>query len=362
MKIFFILPFVALSFFTTGCSGMKKIKSHKKSDDVGSFSASGSMMLYFRHDENIYLRVCPVDTSYLINTSAEKIKAGCSGSVSKEIRIPVPTFYSKVRAHLSPLLGNLEKAMIPEEIDHNYEARMSQAQTQFLESALAQVNSFIQTYGAEDARQFSVKELAKLYKETSTHHRAFNLISDEVSRAIDNITAQRSLTLVRSSTKQELVLHKIFKDYNVVEKKACGLSGSIKDRITDCAKFRSSRDGNIVLVTRTRKYFEVYKDQRTGALWTDIVNGLYDYRDAVKRCRPGLAEAGLPSVKWRLPTKEDYLKARRSQILTKWDNGESWTATAHARRPAMAWANSDLEDRVELKPTDEDLKVRCIAN
>ncbi|HXH30118.1 MAG TPA: hypothetical protein VNJ01_04845 [Bacteriovoracaceae bacterium] len=343
------------------CANHRQQDEVPEAVDIGTLGASGTILLYYRNQGHLYLRVCPVDMALVVNPSPDEIKKSCPRDISKDTQIPLDSFFEKIREHMRPNLKALEKAVIPEEIDEDYQAKMSASQVKTLESELKQFNSFFTTYGAADARTFTKDEILRYQKATSSHHQAFKLISEEVEKTIQNIAAQKSLTLIRSKSKNDIVLYKVFKDFNVTQKKACGLKGPVKERIKDCARYKTSKSGNISLVTRSRKFFEVYKDYKTGALWTDIVNGLYDHTDAVKRCKAGLKEAGLPeSVKWKLPSKEDYQKARNSQIRTKWENGDSWTSTTHPKQ-AMAWAHSDLEDKVQLMSVKEDLKVRCIA-
>src|SRR5690606_29279337 len=86
--------------------------------------------------------------------------------------------------------------------------------------------------------------------------------------------------------------------------KACGLSGSIDERIDDC----QTEVGPMVLVHRGKSdFFEIWKDTRSGAYWSDVLVKEMGQVKAWEACRSAKF-AGL-NIKWRLPNIYHYRSA-----------------------------------------------------
>lgn len=84
-------------------------------------------------------------------------------------------------------------------------------------------------------------------------------------------------------------------------KRPCGLIGSIRQRIRECS-YQSKQRDDIVLVTRTLFQKEVYKDLKTGLLWSDRLPSKVRLPVAANICSNNdIPELGYINLIWRLP-------------------------------------------------------------
>ena len=212
---------------------------------------------------------------------------------------------------------------------------------------------------------------------------------------------------------------------------ACGTSGVIEARIADCSnlngvkafydgkKFGQSGEGDWKLVTRTANGYEVWRDERTKLLWSDVLSATYNwYRaagyasndtnvantggynatpgsgvqpnppvsvcvdaaliptlsgsdpftsPAVEDQRKGnLNYAGNPSVIWRLPTIEDWKLAEVNGIrkVLKDVEGWFWSATSSFHRHAP-WMINTIDGGIQYwtgRDNSTQIRTRCIGH
>lgn len=207
----------------------------------------------------------------------------------------------------------------------------------------------------------------------------------------------------------------------------CGLTQTtIALRIADCANLNGVNaiwDGQVKgnngfgvwkLVTRTASNIEVWRDDRTGLLWSSkiiaatnwcrasgnnnsstVTNLSFKDSDPSGTCtnvayqnttsapfsmclenpefntsyvnaagKGGLKASSTPAVRWRLPTRNDYLQAQingLNLVLPDLNSTYEWTATIHSSNIANAWVyrNSSL---VSTSPRSNGSRaVRCVG-
>jgi hypothetical protein len=186
----------------------------------------------------------------------------------------------------------------------------------------------------------------------------------------------------------------------------CGtgsILGGIDSRISDCLeknKEKSSWEGNNYgaageglwkLVTRTAEGSETWLDARTGMVWSDLIKkenissfnwcqasgndqdntseleiNCRTLGDLVSLCN-GSELAGLSGkVKWRLPTRNDFLQADLNGlrfVLKKENENGLWTATMRANSEGRkeAWVYHSSEGILQAVTLSEARQVRCIG-
>lgn len=121
----------------------------------------------------------------------------------------------------------------------------------------------------------------------------------------------------------------------------CGIAGSVSQRILDCKKIQklTSKNFTWTLVTRTESLFEVWQDDNTQHLWSDLVkdkeNGVYtfSFKNAQALCSNSkyLEYMGfIENAEWRLPKIEQFLEAEDHgirEILPRFFPRFFWSAT-----------------------------------
>src|SRR5690606_8844097 len=108
----------------------------------------------------------------------------------------------------------------------------------------------------------------------------------------------------------------------------CGETGSVLERMDDCARLKDSTKGNFVRVAKTSAYKEVWIDTLSGLLWSDRLDITMGYADAQKACNDQLPEVAGIHGNWTLPTADDFNTAELNGVrksLAKFDY-VYWTA------------------------------------
>lgn len=198
---------------------------------------------------------------------------------------------------------------------------------------------------------------------------------------------------------------------------SCGITqNTIEARIADCnyswdgeSKGKMG-EGKWSLVTKANGK-EVWRDDRTGLVWSELVNGVFSWckasgnrenaggvncsantvsvcaeaeglnSDGFDEVKGGMRKTGTaisPSVRWRLPTLRDYLQAYANgwaYVFTLKDahgtvhhDGEiAWTATVSSTTPNSAYVmyaeDSDVYILSEFNTRNENggTYVRCVG-
>ncbi len=150
----------------------------------------------------------------------------------------------------------------------------------------------------------------------------------------------------------------------------CGKEGSLEDRIKSCNLTKES----FALVTRSETGIEIYKDIKSGLIWSDRIMMDFNHYGSQKACANGSPVLALiKDLKWRLPTIREFeqsaIHGMKSVLpnMTYW----FWTSTPHkkkhrrGRRRRAQPSQSFLWDGVEQKSDVGDLRdaasVRCVA-
>lgn len=148
----------------------------------------------------------------------------------------------------------------------------------------------------------------------------------------------------------------------------CGLEGSIEERIKSCNLMKET----FVLVTRTDKGLEVFKDTKTGMVWGDRIIYDFNHYGSQKACGDDLPEALLlKEIKWRLPTVREFEVAASHGMKTSISHMDHffWTSTPvkskrrRTRRspPAQVFLWDGQENKTDVGDIKDAASVRCIG-
>ncbi len=126
---------------------------------------------------------------------------------------------------------------------------------------------------------------------------------------------------------------------------ACGMDGSINERIKDCSKEERANLDNLVLVSRDHDSNEFYKDMKTGMIWGEVLAKKVNYSDAKNIC----AEfEGLGQTNWKLPSLSDF----RSPAL--------YGSLPHMQD--FYWTSTPLPPGGSTPEPDSEVKYQLIVN
>ena len=154
--------------------------------------------------------------------------------------------------------------------------------------------------------------------------------------------------------------------HSYVWSKTCGHKGTIEERIAECAETK----GNFAQVYSDEKGREVYKDLKTGLIWSDRISNDFNQYGSQKACSEGFELDELSEFKWRLPKLAEYEEAARNGIKASFSNMDHayWTSTPfkiRTRRKRAVLAGSFIWDATEEKTDNGGLKdgasVRCVT-
>lgn len=149
----------------------------------------------------------------------------------------------------------------------------------------------------------------------------------------------------------------------------CGLEGSVEDRIKSCNFIKE----NFALVARMDKGLEIYKDVKSGLIWSDRITADYNHYGSQKACGSDIPDAEvLKDMHWRLPTIHEFeVAATHGMKSALPKSGYSfWSSTPvkssrRARRQRAFTASVFIWDGTDERTDTGDLKeaasVRCVA-
>lgn len=136
-------------------------------------------------------------------------------------------------------------------------------------------------------------------------------------------------------------------------------------------------DWKLISVNTTGK--EVWMDTRTGMIWSDLqASGNYckasgnftgdctEASEGESRCI-NLTIEGLADIKWRLPTRSDFLQADVDGlrfVLKSGTDTSFWTATMDSLSVShqAAWTYSAVQGTLVSSPISEVKQIRCIGS
>lgn len=149
----------------------------------------------------------------------------------------------------------------------------------------------------------------------------------------------------------------------------CGKEGSLEERIKSC---NQTKEG-FVLISRSETGIEIYKDAKSGLIWSDRIRTDFNHYGSSKACNDDSPELTLfKELKWRLPTIREFEDSGINGMKTNLPNMSHWFWTStpvkmkrKGRRRRALPAQAFLWDGVEQKSDVGDIKdaasVRCVA-
>ena len=175
------------------------------------------------------------------------------------------------------------------------------------------------------------------------------------SGATDSRQSRRLTAELLASNADQKVIDQILGKH-----RACGLKGSIEQRIEKC----NQSNGLFSLVSRTKEGHEIFKDLKSGLIWSDRLLSSMTHRNSQQACNSDLKEVAGINAAWRLPSKEEYEEAEKNEIRNALPNMNNrfWSSSVH---PDYSFAASLF--RGENGTTDYDVRsarlhsVRCVA-
>jgi hypothetical protein len=260
--------------------------------------------------------------------------------------------------------------------------------TDKLINAAFQKSAFSNVYRTKGYIRLTYVELAKKMREnTDLGYTAL----------IPNIDIHN--TIIIADHKPEIISDKIIECGNSIDRDdSTEDDASVTDRISNCkntdfmvlkAVFWSGKElgrngeGNWELVAFSKsENIKLWKDTRTGLVWSDIVVEDADFKTASgvkideeenkdnRICQVpnnltsphALGRISNKKIHWRLPNRNEYLQADLNgarNVLSK-TSELTWTST-HAGDSNEAWAITQSTGVLVKLPTDTKIRVRCIG-
>jgi hypothetical protein len=156
---------------------------------------------------------------------------------------------------------------------------------------------------------------------------------------VTSVNSRRLVAEIMATNTSDAVIDRWVGDifYRTKNKIACGLDGSINERIESCSYIQLRTSSHMVLVTRTKDLKEIWLDETNQLLFSDRLAKNYNFETAKTICgKPQPEMAGI-AVRWRLPSMEEY--TRMSQVymqtlpnMSSYSNPHwFWTSTVRGR-------------------------------
>lgn len=158
----------------------------------------------------------------------------------------------------------------------------------------------------------------------------------------------------------DLIIEKTFKETSAPG--TCGLNGSIDHRIKNC----NTTEGNFALVTKTIEGFKIYKDLKSGVIWSEVLSKSMNQYEAVEACRTVQPEmANIPGLTWALPSYGIFNDANKNGIrksLSNFKVNYFWSMNVASNDRAVGWVftNIDILQYGFFYRNDE-FSVVCVA-
>lgn len=322
--------------FLAGCSHVNDLERIPASiKDVGVIGPDGEVIFYAKDGDFIIVKAC--DPHTISGITPEMARSNCQGKSNK---IPIESFKQSFRNLVSTARMNALLPLIPPEVEANHHDDPNFDPIQAITIDLKKINNFILVYGQEDARLIQKEDLLKALHSQETFDNALTKIDSEIEKTLTIISNQTQMTLNRFNTDQDQIFHTVLKQFNPNQRFPCGLKGSVDERIKDCSYQLTSENEGFILVTRLNNFKEVYKETKTGLLWSDRLLNKMNRYNAQKVCKADLEEfADLSNVKWRLPSIDEYHEAQKNGISKELPNMNHWfwSSSVHRSHSKDAW-------------------------
>ena len=150
------------------------------------------------------------------------------------------------------------------------------------------------------------------------------------------------------------------------EASVCGLRGSVRDRLSDCAAFNGARKGQYLVVTRMIGGREILLDIKTQTLWSPSLEGKFSQFKAIEACatkRPEFAD--IQEVTWSLPTADDYSYARKNGLQKTYTGGLNqewfWSQTVVPFDGLVAYVYDGSSGDIAYHNRNGKMSARCVG-
>jgi hypothetical protein len=206
----------------------------------------------------------------------------------------------------------------------------------------------------------------EIFNELATVDRAALLVHEVVyallrkNGATDSRQARRLTAELLAKNVDQKVIEEVLQGSGGSLTKTCGMKGSVEERIQDCNK----KNGLFALVTTTKEGHEVYKDLRSGLLWSERLPLQMSHYDAEKACKSELAElVKLSEFTWKLPSIYEYKEAERNGIRKALTNMKYWFWSSSLVGPNHdhAWLLYGRYGNDGIFNRNDNYSVRCVA-
>ncbi len=146
----------------------------------------------------------------------------------------------------------------------------------------------------------------------------------------------------------------------------CGLRGSVRDRLSDCATFNGAKKGQYLVVSRMRDGSEILLDMKAQILWSPSLAGKFSQFKAIEACatrRPEFAD--IQEVEWSLPTADDYSDARKKSLQTVFigerDQEWFWSQTVVPFDGLVAYVYDGSSGDIAYHNRNGKMSARCVG-
>ena len=369
MRLFLAPLFV--SSFLLGCSHVQDIKRTPAA--VGVIGQDKEVLLYYKEGRYIVFKAC--DPIFIQGKTTEDAKRDCRGTAKK---VSVEKFKRDLLEMVTTSLKKDFKPITSREVKAYKEDRANTILVEKMVNELEEINKFIEEHCESDeldAKLIRKHALLKALRSEKTLALAIRKINDQVKKAVDLIADDKKLTSLEYKSNKRNFLYTTLRNYEPGQIGSCGLVGSIDERIEDCSHKNRSKKEGFVLVTHkwdlnsageeNGYYAEVYKDLSTGRLWSSPQQYKSNHFLALTLCKEGMREgAGIPGVKWRLPTISEYKEADKSGIRELPEmNDHYWTSSTEGAGTGTAWLfNGHSGEEGRAHQVYNKGQVRCVAD
>ncbi len=343
---------VTLFLLAAGCT----TPAARKVADVGIIGPAGETLLYFRDGDRIVVRVCATNT--VLGETPEEARAICKGP---ENRIGLPVFKQALRAMITNDRAEALAPLTAAEVTAYRNRKVTEEMLASLTAELEKINARIKAYGEGSTDTARQSELTKLLNKIDA--KSVRKVAEEIEKIVAAISNEKGLLIQKDETEQSQFLYTLLSALDPEAKYPCGETGTIADRVADCAQSRNSSKNNWDLVTRDTELKEVWRDPG-GAFWGDRLPKAYTEYEAEKICRTDVIENGNLGLTFRLPTADEYRKAEKSGIRTVLPNMDawSWSSTPYDGLKNVAYVFAGSSGRLFSQNRDNGAYfVRCLS-
>jgi hypothetical protein len=396
--------------------------------DVRVMGPGGEVLVYYKDGSDIVVKNCGKDYPRVTEQS------DCKGT---ENRVPVGVFKQVLRSQF--LIGSADKLkpMTAEELKAYGSADKSgteklQAQEKELDAKLASIKEFLaegaggQTQTDKDATEKLLKDVRAQLELGKANGAAVEKVNNLINDIVDNkISDSRTLHKVADGRDGDQAIFNLLQQFDA-SKGECGtdaiLNGTkehypgddnalppgtreatwllnviipdaradvftVEDRIKNCSalpKAIKKTQKNVIwnLVARSRdrktgKFYEVWRDSKSGLLWGDRLDKRYSHYDAIALGLKGnvvsesacnsdngkTANAGIGEKKFGLPTIEEYLQAEENGVREVLQNMDDffWSASRYPNDTDNARGFFGSSGYFVNDPRDDYGSVRCVG-